>query len=752
MRKGITLGWLVAAVMTLGWPASSLANTITVNSLNDVGATGICTLRDAITAANTSAAVNGCGAGSGTDTINFSLSGTISVATTLPTIANTLTIDGTGQSIDIDGGGGNDLIEVASTATVSISKLTISGSSVNGPGIFNDGTLSVTACTLSGNIGNDGAINNQPDANLTVVNSTFSGNDTAIVNNASAAVTNSTFSGNTAGVFAEPHSTISLRSTILAASPCVTDTGSIVDDGFNISDDHTCGFTMASSKSNTDPKLSPAGLANNGGPTQTIALLAGSPAIDAIPHADCVDQASPTPNQITSDQRGFPRPDPEDGPNGPCDIGAYEFQDPQGIVGVVKNVPAASLLLPYFEVDLNNSTPAADTTVLSITNTSATAILNHVVIWTDLGVPALEFNVYLTGYDLFRLNLQQLLLTGNMPQTASAGQDPGDLISPKGTFSQDINFASCNGQLPYSPLPGPQLAGIQAALTGHASVNYGTNLCGAINHGDNIARGYITIDTVNNCTIRFPGEAGYFGAGGSGDVTNQNVLVGDAFYLNPAKNHAFSVPLVSLTADATNPATNMTGDYTFYGKYDNFTAIDNRQPTSTNFINRYVNAGSPQGLNYINQGSQVIVWRDSKISGVTSPLGFTCGTPPSWYPLGQEGLVAFDEQENIQAPAVTNPFPAQTRKVPLAGATVPITFPEGLLYLDLNTSVSGQSANLSDQAAAQAWVLAIYDQGVGSGGNNPTNSWEMGEEATLLDSAENANHTIPAPIIPAQDQ
>src|SRR5271165_4637555 len=92
-----------------------------------------------------------------------------------------------------------------------------------------------------------------------------------------------------------------------------------------------------------------------------------------------------------------------------------------------------------FEVDLNNSTPAADTTVVSITNTSATAILAHWVIWTDLGVPALEFNTYLTGYDLFRLNLQQLIQTGNMPQTASAGQDPTDTISPKGAFSQDIN-------------------------------------------------------------------------------------------------------------------------------------------------------------------------------------------------------------------------------------------------------------------------------------------------------------------------
>jgi hypothetical protein len=424
-----------------------------------------------------------------------------------------------------------------------------------------------------------------------------------------------------------------------------------------------------------------------------------------------------------------------------------------GIAGVETGEPAASLLLPYFEVDLNNDTPQGETTVISITNSSATATLAHVAIWTDLGIPALEFNVYLTGYDLYRLNLQQLLLTGVMPQTASAGQDPTDTISPKGIFSQDINFASCNGILPYPTLPAAQLAGLQAALTGQPSVNYGGN-CGALNHGDRIARGYITIDTVNNCSFRFPGESGYFGVGYTGDATNQNVLFGDAFYVYPAKNHAFSVPLVSLTANASDPATSVSGDYTFYGKDDSFTAIDNRRPTSTNFLHRYVNAGSPQGLNYVNQGSSVIVWRDSKVNGAIlagSPpaFGFTCGSPPSWYPLGQEGIVAFDEREDAQVPSVSNPFGAQTQFVPLAdGGPVPITFPEGILYLDLNTTATGQVSGQTDPAAAQAWVLKVFDQGIGGGGNNPNSSWEMGSETTLLDSAENANHTVPSAIIP----
>jgi hypothetical protein len=60
--------------------------TITVNSLADPGKPGICALRDAITAANTMTATNGCSAGNGNDTIKFSVTGTILLASTLPEV------------------------------------------------------------------------------------------------------------------------------------------------------------------------------------------------------------------------------------------------------------------------------------------------------------------------------------------------------------------------------------------------------------------------------------------------------------------------------------------------------------------------------------------------------------------------------------------------------------------------------------------------------------------------------------------
>jgi hypothetical protein len=168
---------------------------------------------------------------------------------------------------------------------------------------------------------------------MVVTNSTFNGNFAAtkpntggqggaILNEGTAAlITNSTFSGNSAVDGGAVFGPSSIKGSILTASTGGNCGTPPTDIGYNISDDTSCGFTQTGSANNLDPRLSLAGLANNGGPTLTIALQAGSPAIDSIPLADCTDQAS-TPSQITVDQRGFPRPDARG--ETACDIGAYE--------------------------------------------------------------------------------------------------------------------------------------------------------------------------------------------------------------------------------------------------------------------------------------------------------------------------------------------------------------------------------------------------------------------------------------------
>ena len=418
------------------------------------------------------------------------------------------------------------------------------------------------------------------------------------------------------------------------------------------------------------------------------------------------------------------------------------------VIGTLDQVPGATLLLPYFEVDLDN--PNGITTLMSINNASATAVLAHVVIWSDLSVPTLIFNVYLTGYDVQTINLRDIFVNGVLPRTASAGQDPGDQISPRGVFSQDINFASCFGQFPLPTFQqildqhnGDPLydykTHLQNSHTGQSSLILGGR-CAGRNLGNRIARGYITVDTVNNCTLRFPGDPGYFASGGGGDATNQNVLWGDYFFVDSAQNFAQGNPLVQIEASGTDPQTSVPGEYTFYGRYVAWTAADNREPLATNFAARFLNGGPFDG------GTDLIVWRDSKVN----QGAFTCpalsGARPPWFRLGQEAVVIFDEEENpyIVPPIPIGPpppdegivpFPAEAQRTHVDGPDLPVPFSFGWLYLNLNQSNAVAGANPpEDPTAAQAFVEVLH---------NAEGRFSVGHNAIQLDSATKALHTAP---------
>jgi hypothetical protein len=408
-------------------------------------------------------------------------------------------------------------------------------------------------------------------------------------------------------------------------------------------------------------------------------------------------------------------------------------------IGTIDQVPAATLLLPYFEVDLDNVNGVQ--TLFSINNASATAILAHVTIWSDLSVPMLFFDVYLTGYDVQTINLRDIFTSpGTLPRTASVGQDPGGGgsggISPHGPVSQDINFASCSGSLPYptldsiSPLYIPHL---QQGLTGGPSPIYGGKCTGQA-LGDRIARGYVTIDTVNSCNVLSPADmlTGY-----SSVLTFQNVLWGDYFYVNSGQNFAQGETLVHIEA---NQTAFVPGDYTFYGRYDNFTALDAREPLATNFAARYLNGGPFTG------GTSLITWRDSKVKQQPFNCPALAGVRPPWYPLGQEGLVVFDEQENPSVipsfpvapqPPSPNPipFPAEANRTKVGSSKLPVPFTFGWIYLNLNTTVSG-SVNPLDPAAAQGWVVTVHDA---------DGRFSVGYDALQLDSARKALHFQPGP-------
>lgn len=251
------------------------------------------------------------------------------------------TIDGAGHKVTISGGGAVQLFAVEPSAELSVRALTVANGVAQGSGggIFNFGTLRVFDSTFTGHRAT--ATGGAPTANggaifslgtLEVVNSTFAGNSAevvggAIANQGTASIVNSTFANNAVGQSGAAiitSGTLTLRNNVFAdRSPggnCVSFSGTIVDSGGNIATDESCTFTQSTSLSNTDPLLDPAGLKDNGDPTQTIALCtaANAPAGCSGP-SPAIDFAANCP---AADQRGMPRGG--DGIAG-CDSGAYEF-------------------------------------------------------------------------------------------------------------------------------------------------------------------------------------------------------------------------------------------------------------------------------------------------------------------------------------------------------------------------------------------------------------------------------------------
>jgi hypothetical protein len=391
-------------------------------------------------------------------------------------------------------------------------------------------------------------------------------------------------------------------------------------------------------------------------------------------------------------------------------------------IGTIDDVPAATLLLPFFEVDLSN--PNGVTTLFSINNASASAAVAHVTMWTDQSIPTLDFDVYLTGYDVQTINVRDIF-NGNLPRTADAGSDPGDTISNKGTLSQDINFPGSTGPCasPY-PVSGALSAAlidhIRKSHTGQFSSLYGG--CSGANYGDNTARGYITVDSVTACNLSFPSDAGYF----TSLADNRNILWGDYFYVNPGQNFAEGETLVHIEACSAPSVGNgaglcpfsfAAGDYTFYGRYNAVAGQDQREPLATTFAARFVNGGGFDG------GTDFIVWRDSKTRPTGANGTHSCSSAPSWFPLNQSDVVAFDEEENptdlcFQGDNVSPPtggadtcFPLEAQRISLNGGNViaddptpPTNF--GWMYLNLNhTLASGDPF----PGVAQAWVTVAME-------------------------------------------
>jgi CSLREA domain-containing protein len=261
----------------------------------------------------------------------------------------TLALESSVVSQNVARGNGGGIANDGGTLEVTLSTVSDNKTGRAGGGIVNlFGSVSISQTTIADNVsagqrsrGGGGIANGS--GILAVDRSTISGNSTnspqggsAIFNVLIASISNSTISGNTApdgggallnsDTMTLSYVTVASNSFAIVNSSTVTATGTIIANstegqncfgnrfqepqGFNLDSGTSCRLSQPTDLTNTDPML--ARLADNGGPTETQALKAGSPAID---RGGTSANGCPA-----TDQRGVPRP------QGPaCDIGAFEF-------------------------------------------------------------------------------------------------------------------------------------------------------------------------------------------------------------------------------------------------------------------------------------------------------------------------------------------------------------------------------------------------------------------------------------------
>ena len=431
--------------------------------------------------------------------------------------------------------------------------------------------------------------------------------------------------------------------------------------------------------------------------------------------------------------------------------------------------PAATLLLPYFEVE--TATRATDT-FFTVVNTGYLPQIAHVVVWTDWSYAVLDFNIFLTGFDVQSISMYDVIVNGiiapipnsttlggtSSSATATAG---GVVLSPVGAFSgsntsnPNIHITTCGtlaGAIPSFALPEIKSLLVTGA---YANVCTAAGSPASAHPTATTAVGYVTIDVASVCSQRMPDDPLY----ARNEILFDNVLTGDYEILNKAagSNYAGGNPLVHIRAipeggkagadgGTISPAqTNL--PYTFYQRYETATAypagfenFDRRQPLPATFAARWIQGG-PNAFN-----TSYRIWREGVTGeGVTTCLGGANGADKN-SALPVAAIVRFDEHENPAIAAGLNisvPLPPlQTSTFPESSTTSTTSsqFPQfpngspagdvaGWMYLDLNSNTVCPVICVANLAlhpnwpnggarASQNWVIVSMNGGTGGAATN----------------------------------
>jgi hypothetical protein len=297
-------------------------------------------------------------------------------------------------------------------------------------------------------------------------------------------------------------------------------------------------------------------------------------------------------------------------------------------------VPAATLLFPFVAYDYEGGFDG-QTTLFSITNVSSEAQIVHITVWTDYSVAILDFNITLTGYDVARMNIRDILGFGLLPtedaatgrtdniwSNLNAGPEPFD-DGPYSTHNELWSPAITINNLP-DPEP-----------TGVLDCNPATWVASPVNYVDPIPQGTLDIfegylrasqtatkayrNCANTANVTFPAETWFIARDGgpvwlyitadvvaacnkdlpdsqattyfsidrvnTDGVIDNNVLIGDVIWMDAANRFSEADTAVHLEA---NPAGFPGAVPTFYFRYvDGINTADYREPLPTAWAFRY---------------------------------------------------------------------------------------------------------------------------------------------------------------------
>ena len=353
-------------------------------------------------------------------------------------------------------------------------------------------------------------------------------------------------------------------------------------------------------------------------------------------------------------------------------------------------MPAATLLLPYFEVDLDSP---GRTTIFTITNVTNVDRIARVTLWTDRAYPVFNFNIYLTGYDVQAINLYDVIANG----VVGSANGVGFGVNPRRRFSKQnfaIDLSGCAvlaGKLD----PG-SITYMKAALTegkvGNCNVAGGTHA---------LATGYLTIDVVRNCATSLPTERAYW----TDEIAYDNVLIGEFHHVDSAYDFAQGEAMVHIRAiPEGGGATPL--PRTFYSRYvpaDLPKGLDGRQPLPSIFAARWINGGPGQFQ------TSMKIWREGR-TGATA----NCADYAAEALLAIGDAIRFDEAENAVGEVPSPPGSPRgysTSASTLASVANANAFPQlangatsGWFYFNLDHCLSGQNCT-QGRDATQNWVV-----------------------------------------------